>query len=532
MTGTGSDLSVLPAWSRISSETVIDLVAESCRRNPTVPAMVFEDGLKVTCQDLLTAAERFAGVLRGHCAPGERVAIMMTNRAEFMIAWIASMAARTTLVSLNTALQDLDALHVLTDSEAAVLIVEEQFRPLADRVVPRCPALREVITVSGPEPFGFDHLTASGRAGLGRKSVERSDIANIYYTSGSTGPPKACMLDHEYWLRFADVFLRLYEVGPTDRLLCCLQFFYGDPPWQLLAALRAGAPLIVMRKFSVSRFWDVIRRHQVSVLFTIASIPTLLLKAAPSLADRGHSVRFAVHLGIPPNLHRDFHERWGFPWIEGYGLTETGLVVGMPMELAHEMEGSGAIGLACPEVEVRIVNEADEDVAAGNTGEILVNAPGMFRGYLNREDATAEALQDGWFRTGDIASRDDDGFLYFVGRAKDVIRRSGVNIAAAEVEQVLRAHPNVLDAAVVPVADQLRGEEVKAFVLAVDPAAPPSGADLADFCAARLADFKVPRYIEFCSEFPRTPSMRVRKELLRELPSVSATTWERSSVRS
>lgn len=515
-------------WSKVGSRTVLDLVVDSCRRQPNVPAMIFEDGPSVTCEELLQAAERFAGALRKVCAPGERIAIMMTNRAEFMFAWIASMAARNTLVSVNTALQEEDARHVIVDSESVLIIAEAQFRPVVEKILPRCPSVREVLFVSADEPHGLDEFSVEGRpAQLRRSAADRYDIANIYYTSGTTGPPKGCMLDHRYWLRFSDVFLRLYDVGPTDRLLCCLQFFYGDPPWQLLAALRAGAPLIVMRRFSVSRFWRVVREHQVSVLFSIASIPTLLLKAPPSLADRGHAVRFAVHLGIPPDLHQEFHERWGFPWIEGYGLTETGLVVGMPQALGYEKTGSGLIGLPCPEVDIRVIDEAGTDVPAGESGELLVRAPGIMRGYLNRPDATEDALRDGWFHTGDLGSRDPEGFIAFLGRAKDIIRRNGVNIAAAEVEQVLRAHPNVLDAAVIPVPDALRGEDVKAVIVPVDAGAPPAMSDLVDFCTVRLADFKVPRFIELRDQLPRTPSMRVRKDLLKAEPATSQQTWDR-----
>jgi crotonobetaine/carnitine-CoA ligase len=518
------------AWSKVGSGTVIELVVDACRRNPNVPAMAFEDGPTLTCQELLDAVEQFAGYLRRRCSPGERIAIMMRNRAEFMIVWIASMAARTTLVSVNTAFQEEDASHVISDSDAALIIAEDEFRPVVEKVRQRCRSVREVIYVSAPEPYGLAQGSLGGRSlRLGRKMGDRGDIANIYYTSGSTGPPKGCMLDHEYWLRFADVFLRLYDLGPTDRLLCCLQFFYGDPPWQLVAALRAGAPLIVMRRFSVSRFFPVVREHRVSALFSIASIPTLLLKAPPSLADRGHSVRFGVHLGIPPNLHSDFHRRWGFPWVEGYGLTETGLVVAMPLDLGDEMEGRGSIGIPCPEVSIRIADEAGAELPAGETGEILVQAPGIMRGYLNRPDATEEVLRGGWFHTGDLAWRDERGFLYFVGRIKDLIRRNGVNIAAAEVEQVLRAHPKVLDAAVVPAPDELRGEEVKAFLVPVDASEPPQMHELSDFCASRLASFKVPRFVELCSEFPRTPSMRVKKEALRALPAVGAATWDREA---
>jgi len=195
------------------------------------------------------------------------------------------------------------------------------------------------------------------------------------------------------------------------------------------------------------------------------------------------------------------------------------------------MTGSGSIGIPAPEVDVRIVDDSGADVPAGMTGELLVRGPGMFRGYLNRPEATEEALRGGWLRTGDLGREDERGFLYFAGRKKDVIRRSGQNLSAAEVEDALRAHPMIIDAAVIPVPDRERGEEVKAYVLLAGDAAPGDlpGGKIVEFCAARLAWYKVPRYIEYrAADFPRTPSMRVRKEVLKaERADLTEGCWDR-----
>jgi crotonobetaine/carnitine-CoA ligase len=209
--------------------------------------------------------------------------------------------------------------------------------------------------------------------------------------------------------------------------------------------------------------------------------------------------------------------RWGFPWVENYGMTEAGLIARVPLELADELRGSGSTGPPLPEVDVRIVDNAGNEVSQGEVGEILVRQPGQFRGYYGLPKATAEIMRDGFVATGDLGVFDARGYLSVVGRKKDVIRRSGENISPAEVESVLTSHPQVLEAAVIGVPDVERGEEVKAFVRLVDGAseADVSEEQLIGFCKERLAQHKVPRYIEYVSEFSHTPSMRVRKERLR-----------------
>jgi carnitine-CoA ligase len=529
VTTVGGRWDVPAAGGGTAAPDILTLVARACRRAPDAAAIVFEDGVSITRGELLTAVERFAGGLHGSIAPGDRVAIMLENRIEFMVAWLAVVANGAVLVSMNHSAGEHDAAHMLRDSGAVLAIVGERTRPLVESLRAQAPALRTVLEVAGPEPHGLDRFCTAESLPLGEVMAAPATPANVYYTSGTTGQPKGCIVTHAYWLRFVDLWLRLYGMGPDDRLLCCLQFFYGDPPWQLLASLEAGCPWIVMRRFSVSRFWDVVRSNAVTQLFSLASIPSLLMTAPPDGRERDHRVRFGVHLGIPPNLHRAMAERWGFPWVEAYGLTESGFITAMPLCDATAKLGSGSIGLACPEVALRLVDEAGRDVAAGRPGEVVARCPAMMEGYLGRPEATTAAVRGGWLHTGDLARRDDDGFLYFLGRRKEVIRRSGENVAPAEVEALLAGHPAIVEAAVVPVPDDLRGEEVMAHVLLVPGAGPETvpPADLVAFCAHRLAKHKVPRYIAYRDRpFPRTPSMRVKKsELAAEAAAVPA--WDR-----
>jgi crotonobetaine/carnitine-CoA ligase len=514
---------------------VVDLVDEAGHRDPERPAMIFEDGLVVSRGEVLRLSERFAGYLLTRVRPGERVAIMLGNRAEFMFAWLAVLSVRGILVSINPAAKEYDAGHILRDSSSALLVAGEEHREVVEAVRAECPDLREVVWVGESEPQGLEaYCQEVGPFPFRESEARRDDIANVYYTSGTTGTPKGCMIDHEYWLRAIDVDLRLHPKEADDRVLCCLQFYYLDPGLLFLIGLQTGGAVVVMRRFSVSRFWDVIRKNDVTEILGIASIPIFLLKAPPGPADRDHRVKRALQVAVPPELHREMNERWGFPWIDGYGITEGGFVARVPLGYANEMTGSGSMGVACPEVSIRIVDEEGRDLPAGEVGEVVMSAPGLMRGYLNRPDDTAEVLRDGWLYTGDLARMDERGFLYFMGRKKDIIRRSGENLSASEVEEVLRSHPKILEAAVIPVPDLERGEEVKAYVQLVPGETEGSlrPEEIVAYCATKLASYKLPRYIEYrTTDFPRTPSMRVKKEDLREeREDLTAGCWDREKA--
>jgi crotonobetaine/carnitine-CoA ligase len=513
----------------VPERDLLDVVRAACAAEPDRPAIIFEDGVSVSRGRLWAEIESFAGYLGTRVRPGDRVAVMMPNRAEFMVTWLAVAACRGILVALNPAARSHDAGHVLRDSAARVAVVDGAHAELFRSLQQDCPDLAEVIVAADDEPGGL-----AGYAGAGwpdRPPAARADLTNIFYTSGTTGPPKGCAVGHDYWIRFADLMQELYGITAADRMICCLQFFYNDPPWMLLLALQAGTSMVAMRRFSVSRYWPVVRQHDVTVLFGIASTASLLLKAPPTEADRTHKVRLSVHVGIPAPLHQELVDRWGVPWVEAYGLTETGVIVSAPVAEADRLIGSGSIGVPCPGADVRVVGPDGTEVADDQPGEIVVRAPGLMRGYLNRPEATAETFRGGWLHTGDLGRRDQSGHLYFVGRIKDVIRRGGENIAAAEVETVLRSHPGVLEVAAVPVPDDLLGEEVKVHVLLGTGQTPDSvpPEDLIAFSAERLARYKVPRFVEYrADDFDRTPSMRVKKEHL-DRSAEPGRVWDRAA---
>jgi crotonobetaine/carnitine-CoA ligase len=495
--------------------TLPELLHRAGTTDPEGPAIIFEDGLVISRGELLERAQRFAGWLKGATNRGEMVAAMMANRTEFLIAWFAAAATGRVFVALNPEAGPHDLTHVLTDSQAVLVITDRESAGTIEAIRDDLPALREHLVLQAAEPAGLDAWQTSEPLGFGDLETDPTTVTNVYYTSGSTGPPKGCMVDHRYWSRLVRNYLHERGLEPTDRVLCCLKFFYNDPSWLLLSSLQAGVPLVVMRRFSVSRFWDVVRDNDVTQLFTIGSIPALLLSAAPSPKDRDHKVRFAVQVAIDAGLHREMTERWGIPWTDTYGLTETGGLVSVPIAEADQVVGKGTMGKPRADMEVRVIGVDGQPVPTGEVGELVARGEGMMTGYLNRPEATAEAMgDDGFFRTGDRVRQDDEGWFYFVGRKKDIVRRAGENVSAVEVEEVLRTHPDVIDAGVVPVADTMRGEEILAhvYVRADEPGLRES---IVEHCVQQLAKHKVPRYLVVWTEdLPRTPSMRVAKQRL------------------
>ncbi|TDV43728.1 AMP-binding protein [Actinophytocola oryzae] len=345
--------------------------------------------------------------------------------------------------------------------------------------------------------------------GLTLRPVEPDTPVNVQYTSGTTGLPKGCVLPHTYWTRLAGSLITEFpRLTHKDILLTAQPCHYVDPQWNIVAGLLSGAEVVVLDGFHPTTFWNAVREHNVTYFYCLGAMPGLLLKQPRDARDRDHVVRLVQCSGIPPALHAELEHRWGVPWHEAFGMTETGADLRVTDADHDELVGTGCVGGPLPDREVRVVD-----------GELRLRGPGMMSGY----HAVDNPFDDGWFRTGDLARLDQAGRVYLVGRLKDMIRRSGENVAAREVEDVLLTHPDVRLVAVTSVPDDLRGEEVKAHVVGIrDPDA------LAAYCLERLAPFKVPRYWEFRDDLPRTPSERVAKHQLNEQ---TAATYDRVNGR-
>lgn len=469
----------------------------------------------LTFAEIAQASDRIARRLRAKgIRSGDRVAVLLHNRPEAALAWLALARLGATSVPLNTKLRHDDAAWILAKSRAVAIVTTPS---LAAGVEPVAIPVIDVEALADPaRDTGLDDAPLPD-------VHDPDDIVNVQFTSGTTGHPKGCLLSHRYWLHLAtslvDGFPRL---TPADRMLTAQAMSYMDPQWNLAASLVSGASLVVLDGFHPSSFWDRVREHDVTYFYCLAAMPVLMLTTPPDPRDRDHRVRVIQCSAIPPARHSELEERWGTPWFEVFGMTETGGDIHVT-DIEHApLVGSGAIGVAKPGREARIVDADGAEVPAGAIGELLLRGPGMMSGYDDEPEATAQVFRGGWLHTGDLARRDEAGVITLVGRLKEVVRRSGENVAAREVEDTLLSHPRVRMAAVVGVPDEIRGEEVKAYlVLTDDRDAEQAAAELGPHCAERIARFKVPRYWEVRDDLPRTASERVAKPEL-----VPGRTWD------
>jgi len=523
-----------PTWSGCPRKPLLSVLLDGFQARPNHVPLYFDDHFSITNAELQAGIEQFAGYLRQFVGAGDRVILAMGNRVEFVIASLAVLANRGVVIPVSPEMASHEAEFLAQDSESRIAIADPTSAPTLTALIGTPSPLERVIQIEGDEPHGFAGV-AAGSDPLRLQDVEGDihDMMDIGYTSGTTGLPKAIGGSHLETLRYLDVALRVRyrDADENTRILYPLQFHYGDPLTALYSAIYGGYSVIVMRKFSASRFWQVAKDLRATAILTIGSIPDMLLSRPEGPSDRDHAVRSAIALAIPPSRHAELERRFGFPWRETYGSSESGPAIAMPEDLGANYVGTGALGIPYPDVQARLVDEEGQELLGAASGELELAGQICFEGYVNNPEANAEILHDGWLRSGDIMCRDEDGMYYFLGRRKEIIRRSGINIAPAEVEAVLRLHADVVDAAVVPVPDEMMGEEVKAYVELM-PGATFDPAALADFTADKLSRHKIPRYIELRVEpFPRTPTQRIPKsELKVDGAHRTDSAWDRSAA--
>ena len=522
------------------AEAVLDLVTalrRAATRWPDRAALVFDEtGERLTFAALAARVDRVAATLAGiGIGSGDRVGIMLPNRAEWPLAWLGLARIGAVMVPINTGYRTVDAGFVVQHAGVRAIFTVQDLVPLLVEVRADGGTEFEILCIdgnAGGDALDFPALVdAHARDAPPAVEIDSHTLVNVQYTSGTTGEPKGCMLSHSWFMRFAWRVAVLHDgLDETDTILTSQPFHYVDPQWNLAVALLSGATLVVLDRFHPTTFWRKVREHRVTWFYCLGVMPKLMLNTPPSPLDRAHSVRRVLCSAIPRTDHAAIETRWGVPWYEAFGMTESGLDVAVELADHDETVGTGCIGTPMPGREARVVDANDRPVPAGTAGELVLRGVGLMDGYYRNPAATADAFRNGWLHTGDVVRGDERGRFHYVSRMKDMIRRSGENIAAAEVEEVIMRHPGVRLAAVLAVENDLRGEEVMAYVVLGEgvPREGVSPAVLSAFCAERLARFKVPRYWTYRDDLPRTPSERIRKEALRKErhdPTVGA--WDR-----
>lgn len=473
---------------------------------------------------------------------GDRVAVMLMNRPEYLHLWFGLNKIGASMVPINVDFTVYETQYLLDHSESVMAITDSAHFDIVDLARKDCPGIQSMIVLDTPSaPPGcvlFSDLLRHGQAPQETPTISCDDEAAVLYTSGTTGRPKGCLVNQYYYLNLGAMYVREHMVGDKDVILTPLPLFHMNAQTlTIMGALTAGASVVLVDRFHPSTWWQDIRKHQVTFFHYLGVIPAMLMGLAESEYDYGGKTVYGIGAGVPKDIQEKFEKRFNVALLEVYGSTEGGggglFLTGR--RLKERKPGTAAFGKLLPEVEARIVDDNDRSVPDGTVGELLTRSSdeifrrkGFMSGYLKDQDATAEVWRNGWFHTGDYCYRDEDGYYHFVDRKKDMIRRSGENISASEVESVLSDHPDVLDAAVIAVPDSIRIEEVKAYVVPCEGVSLPPE-HLIQWCEQRLAYYKIPRFIEFRDSLPKTATQKIQKNVLKsEVEDLIAHSWDRT----
>jgi long-chain acyl-CoA synthetase len=482
-------------------------LAETTRAHGDRAAVRVDDAV-MTYRELDEASARVAGLLheRG-LKPGDRVGIMMPNVAEVPVVYYGVLRAGGIVVPMNPLLKAREVAYYLGDSGAGLIFAWHAFADQARGGAEQAEA--DSIVVAGDS---FPGLLASAAPDYQVADKDDEDTAVILYTSGTTGHPKGAELTHGNLISNTEVSATdIAHAGPDDVIFGGLPLFhvFGQTV-ALNVAVRSGACLTLLPRFDAGHALRIISGHRVTIFEAVPTMYVALLHA-PDRADYDtSSLRLCVSGGaaLPVEVLRGFEEAFGVPVLEGYGLSETSPVASF--NHPHRERKPGSIGTPIRDVRMRVVDGEDHEVPQGEVGEIVISGPNVMKGYWQRPEATADAIRDGWFHTGDLARVDSDGYFYIVDRKKDLIIRGGYNVYPREIEEVLYEHPAVAEAAVIGLPHPSLGEEVGAAV-ALKPGAAITPEELRDYVKGQVAAYKYPRHVWIADSLPKGPTGKIQK---------------------
>jgi crotonobetaine/carnitine-CoA ligase len=500
------------------ADTVSDVLDRHAAATPDVPLLIFDrqerPTQRLTYAQVRDLSIRTAGYLYAQgLRRGERLALVFGNNLEFFLCWFAAARLGAVMIPLNPASSAEDMRFVFDDAQCRLVVCGfEQLTVVCQAAASSLP----VVLLTAPEdlPTTAQFTPSHGSGAL--------DALAVLYTSGTTSRPKGVVISHANYMNAGNAIAEHLRMRPTDRWLVTLPVFHANAQYYcVMSALMTGASVIVTERFSATRWAAQARDHDATLASLFAApIRMILSKPATDSDDRNRLRATFFAQNLTPTQIETFERRFGCPLLQLYGMTETVLP-----PLVNPLFGSRdnmTLGLPLPQAAIRVVDADGADVAIDEPGELLVGGqPGVdvMMGYLEDGITSTAALHDGWLHTGDSVYVRADGFVVFHDRLKDMIKRSGENIASAEVERVINEHPAVFECAVFGIPDDIRDEAIKACVVLRE-GATTSSAELQAHCGARLPAFKVPDYVEFVDALLRTPVGKIRKYQMRT-PGVS-----------
>jgi len=452
---------------------------------------------------------------------GDKVNIHLSNCPEFIFSWFALSKIGAIMVPTNILSTSHEMEYVLNHSESKLVITEPEYLNVIEEIRNQLSGVKNIILcrTSKPHPHTslLSEIMEKSSADLSGFDLLPEDEAAILYTSGTTASPKGVILTHAYYIWAGEVSAKHERLGPDDRFFVVLPFFHGNAQFYcFMATLIVGGSIAIMQRFSASRYLDQSRRHEATIASLFAAPMRMILRQPPVPGESNNNLRLILFAqNLTEEQLKEFETRANAPLLQLYGLTEMGLPLINPIDGPVRNMG---IGLPTLSTEVRVVDETGRDVPRGVSGELLIKGiPGqnLLKEYFKNPEATAEAIKDGWFHTGDTVRVGEDGYFYFVDRKKDMIKRAGENVPAAEVEHVVNQHPKVFESVAVGVPDVMRDEAIKVFVVLKEGEIA-TEEEIIEFCSQRLMKFKVPSFVEFRESLPRTSVGKIQKYILKK----------------
>ncbi len=510
----------------VGQRTLRKVLEHHARTQPDKTFLIFEDhqeqSHRYTYRQFDRIVNRTAnGLLDLGVTKGDRVNLHLTNCPEFLFCWFAIAKIGAVMVPTNP-LSPLDELtYPVKHSESKVSVTQPDLLPTVVALRERCPTIGQIIltgsTAAAPGVLPFDQFVAGRSDRLAPIPVGPLDEAAILYTSGTTSLPKGVLVTHANYIYLSEVVSKLTRLGPEDRHFITLPLFHANAQYySFMTSLNVGGSVALMPRFSASRFMVQAARYGVTITSLFAAPMRMILAQPPAPTDRDNRFRMVFFAqNITEAQLAEWEARYEAPLLQIYGMTETmGQPLTNPLDDTRDNMSIGRVTLG---YECRVVDEQGRDVPVDTPGELLVKGiPGVTitKGYFKNPETTAETIRDGWLHTGDVVAVNEEGYFRFVDRAKDMIKRAGENIAAGEVEAVISQHPAVADVAVIGVPDPMRDEAIKACIILKE-GRTTTADEIIAFCAERLSKFRVPEFVEFRSEFPRTSVGKIQKHLLR-----------------
>ena len=481
-----------------------------------------------------TAAIAAASARTLACAgikPGDRVALMCSNRPEFLQVYLGCAWLGAIVVPINTALRGLQLSHILRNSRPTLLVVEAQLLAAIETAGADVELPSQTWTIGSVGDASEAKVSSvplpALAAGAPAGAVRPGDTVAILYTSGTTGPAKGVCCPQAQLFWWGVYSARALGIRDGDVLFTTLPLFHTNALNAFYQAVLNGCTYVLEPKFSASGFWAAARRHDATVGYLLGAMASMLLAQPRTPDDSAHRLRVALGGGVPPRIHRPFFERFGVPLVDGYGSTETNFVFAGPIP----SDRPGTMGYLADGVEARIVDADDSELPDGQAGELVLRAREPFAfatGYFGMPEKTVEAWRNLWFHSGDRVVRDPDGHYRFIDRMKDSIRRRGENVSSWEVEQTIQSHPAVAACAIYPLPSELGEDEVAAAIL-LEPGQSLEPVDIVRHCEGQIAHFAIPRYVRMVSQMPLTENGKIKKAVLRDA-GVTADTWDREAA--